>query len=376
MITQRHNLPRRMSDVRGLIGLSQTALAKRLGLSASLISMWESGERSPSEGQVMEIARALGVSLDFLINAEVRPHFQPRATVTMLAEEDHACRKALLDASEQMFYLASAYEAAKEIPGQFGLRCDFSSGQLPGLAQQVREAFKLDRRVSSEELKRAATERRIHVFEWSLPAKISGLSYRGAFTAIIINRDHPPGRRLFALAHELGHVLFHLPGGSGGEKGGDTEVSFFAFNRDPKEREANSFAAELLMPTDEIDSFIRRFERELQNPSFLPVAARTFNVSPDALFYRLVGKNVYAWPDKARFLLSRRPESKVPDTRVENVDEQVDPGLVGLGLRLYEQEAVSAGKLAEWFFAPRLVVEDYLARFSQERDSVIVGSGD
>lgn len=370
-----HTIPQRMSDVRELIGLSQTALAKRLGVSPSLVSMWEGGERSPAEGQVLEIASALGVSLDFLVNAEVRPHFQPRATVTMPAKEDHACRQALRDATEQVFYLASAYEMAKEVPGQFSLRCDFSSGQLPGLAQQVREAFKLDRRVSSEELKRAATERNIHVFEWSLPSKISGLSYRGAVTVIIINRDHPPGRRLFTLAHELGHVLFHLPGG-GGERGVDTEVSFFASNRDPKEKEANSFAAELLMPTDEIDAFVRRFGHELQSPSFLPVAARSFNVSPDALFYRLVGKNVYAWTDKDRFLSSRKPEAKLPETRVENIDEQVDPELVRLGLRLYEQEAVSAGKLAEWFFAPRLVVEDYLARFSEERDSVIVGSGD
>lgn len=371
-----HNIPHRMSDVRELIGLSQTALAKRLGVSPSLVSMWESGARSPAEGQVMEIASALGVSLDFLINAEVRPHFQPRATVTMPAKEDQACRQALRDATEQVFNLASAYEMAKEVPGQFSLRCDFSSGQLPGLAQQVRESFKLDRRVSSEELKRATTERNIHVFEWSLPSKISGLSYRGALTVIIINHDHPPGRRLFTLAHELGHVFFHLPRVSGEEKGGDTEVSFFASNRDPKEKEANSFAAELLMPSDEVDTFVRRYEHELQTPSFLPVAARSFNVSPDALFYRLVGKRVYAWTDKDRFLLSRKPESKFPDTRVDDIDEQVDPELVRLGLRLYEQEAISAGKLAQWFFAPRLLVEDYLARFSEERDSVIVGSGD
>jgi len=365
-----------MSDVRVLIGLSQTTLAKRLGVSPSLVSMWESGERSPAEGQVMEIASALGVSLDFLINAEVRPHFQLRATVTMPAKEDQACRQALRDATEQVFNLASAYEMAKEVPGQFSLRCDFSSGQLPGLAQQVRESFKLDRRVSSEELKRATTERNIHVFEWSLPSKISGLSYRGALTVIIINHDHPPGRRLFTLAHELGHVFFHLPRVSGEEKGGGHRGQLLCSNRDPKEKEANSFAAELLMPSDEVDTFVRRYEHELQNPSFLPVAARSFNVSPDALFYRLVGKRVYAWTDKDRFLLSRKPESKFPDTRVDDIDEQVDPELVRLGLRLYEQEAISAGKLAQWFFAPRLLVEDYLARFSEERDSVIVGSGD
>lgn len=366
-----HGISQRMSDLRELVKLSQTGLAKRLGVSCSLVSMWESGERSPSEGQLVQISSGLGVSLDFLLSSEVRPHFRPRANVTMPAQESQACQQALRDATEQVFNLASAFEMAKVAPRQFSLRCDFSLGQLPWLTQQVREAFKLDNRVSLEELKRAAAERNIHVFDWCLPSKISGLSYRGQFTVIIINRDHPTGRRLFTLAHELGHVLFHLPGG---EKGSETEVSYFASNRDPKEKEANAFAAELLMPTEQVEEFIRQFRDTLQKPSFLPVAARAFNVSPDALFYRLANKGVYSWAEKDRFLSRQKADHPEPDVRVKAIDEQVDPELVRLGLSLHEQEMVSAGKLAEWFFAPRLVVEEYLAGFTEERDSVIMNN--
>jgi Zn-dependent peptidase ImmA (M78 family) len=50
----------------------------------------------------------------------------------------------------------------------------------------------------------------VFVFEWALPVQVSGLSYRGATTVIIINSLHTKQRRLFTLAHEFAHVLFHL----------------------------------------------------------------------------------------------------------------------------------------------------------------------
>jgi len=43
-----------------------------------------------------------------------------------------------------------------------------------------------------------------------MPWHLSGLSFRGPFTVIFINRLHPPTRRLFTLAHEFAHVIFHL----------------------------------------------------------------------------------------------------------------------------------------------------------------------
>ena len=70
------NLSQRLSEVRELAKLSQTALAKRLSISPSLISHWESGVRTPSQAQVLEGIRGLGVTLDYLLNAELHPRFQ------------------------------------------------------------------------------------------------------------------------------------------------------------------------------------------------------------------------------------------------------------------------------------------------------------
>lgn len=92
---------------------------------------------------------------------------------------------------------------------------------------------------------------------------------------IVINPDLPKPRRLFTLAHELGHFLMHR----------FYQPAFFCTRLngqafDPKERQANVFAAELLMPLDRIRQFAR-MGITLKN------AARCIGVSEAALQYRI-----------------------------------------------------------------------------------------
>lgn len=57
----------RLREERVRAGLSQRELARRLGLSASLISQLESGQSKPSVGTLYSIVTELGVSLDRVI---------------------------------------------------------------------------------------------------------------------------------------------------------------------------------------------------------------------------------------------------------------------------------------------------------------------
>lgn len=57
----------RLRDERVRAGISQRELARRLGLSASLISQLESGQSRPSVGTLYSIVTELGVSLDRVI---------------------------------------------------------------------------------------------------------------------------------------------------------------------------------------------------------------------------------------------------------------------------------------------------------------------
>ncbi len=63
----------RLREERERAGLSQRKLAKRLGLSPSLISQLESGQTKPSVGTLYSIVTELGVSLDAVIRGEEEP---------------------------------------------------------------------------------------------------------------------------------------------------------------------------------------------------------------------------------------------------------------------------------------------------------------
>ena len=91
------------------------------------------------------------------------------------------------------------------------------------------------------------------------------------YIAIGVNKNHPKTRQRFTIAHELGHFL--LGHGSGMYNDGVVQ------NRN-KERNANHFAAELLMPLDKINAMIEYgFSKELM--------AESFGVSIDAISLRL-----------------------------------------------------------------------------------------
>jgi Zn-dependent peptidase ImmA (M78 family)/DNA-binding XRE family transcriptional regulator len=366
-----HNLSKRLGDVRELAQLSQTDLAKRLGVSPSLVSHWESGTRVPSQLQLMELARAFGVALDYLLNAEVSAKFQFRAKATLKAEQRRQVDSVLKDASEQVYFVDVVFRAAGKILKPFGLKADFSYEQLTGLAAQFREALRLNRRVTLGELKGALAEWNVFVFEWAMPVWVSGLSYRGSTTVIFINSLHTRERKLFTLAHEFAHVLFHL-----GRDSKETVVSVIASNRDPMEKEANQFASELLMATAEIDGVVKDWGNSLRQPVVLGMAASSFNVSVDAMFYRLAGRGVFRWEEKNKYIPGPPKEATVPEFRVSDPVKQVSKEFLHTAISLHEKERASAGKLAEWLFAPRMKVEGYLADLGREQENGIGGGED
>jgi transcriptional regulator with XRE-family HTH domain len=81
----------RLARLRDAAGLSQSAMARRIGVSQSAISQIEAGDRSPSYGMLVQLAEALGVSMPYLVGAEVE-ELSP-------AEQTHFARFRALPAS-------------------------------------------------------------------------------------------------------------------------------------------------------------------------------------------------------------------------------------------------------------------------------------
>jgi Zn-dependent peptidase ImmA (M78 family) len=266
----------------------------------------------------------------------------------------------------QIFFVDSVLRLAEKPAEAFSLKADFSFPHVNRLADSFRETLRVNRRVTLAELKQALAEWNIFVFDWALPYRISGMSFRGALTAIFINSLHDRTRRLFTLAHEFAHILFHL----GRDQEHSTIVSMIASNQDPHEKEANAFASEFLMPSQDIDAVVRTHGDRLKDPVLLEAVARTFHVSRDAVFYRLAHHGVFRWEEKSKYF-TKHTEPEPPQTRVTDIEEQVAGPFLETALSLYLQERASAGKLAEWFFAPRHVVEEYLSGLSRDQDNAL-----
>ncbi len=374
MSTKQHNLSARIAEVRALVKLSQAQLATKLGVSTSLVSHWEKGTRTPSESQTLDLAQHMGVGLDYLLNAEVRPHFQPRTRVT--SPQQDAIDRTLLDASMQVHYLDTAHRLAGKAPAPFSLSAEFDSfANLANITSHLRDTLKLNRRVSLDELKQALSDWNIFVFDWQMPYHLSGLSFRGAFSVIFINNMHPRTRRLFTLAHEFAHLVFHLGREDRESKERVSTAVSLASCREPAEKQANAFAGELLMPRADLEKLVSTMgTTRLREPACLEAVAQHFNVSRDAIFYRLTQLDVFRWTDKVRYFVSKPKLEDAPTWRVGDpgkVDRQVDPRFREIALGLHQAEKITTGKLAEWFFAPRHVMDEYLAELAGVKDDSI-----
>jgi len=86
---------RRIAQVREERGLSQSGLAREMGVSQSAVSQIEAGERNPSYEMLRQIATALKISVPHLVGAPVEKlnpeeevHFRQYRGLTPEAREE------------------------------------------------------------------------------------------------------------------------------------------------------------------------------------------------------------------------------------------------------------------------------------------------
>lgn len=115
---------------------------------------------------------------------------------------------------------------------------------------------------------------------------------------ILVNKSHHPNRQRFSIAHELGHLLLHDQ--DGGRLFIDTQLRLYQRAGAPnssaysepgsattpqEEREANQFAAALLMPRILIER--AALDRDLYDEVDVSALAASFAVSEQAMAIRL-----------------------------------------------------------------------------------------
>jgi Zn-dependent peptidase ImmA (M78 family) len=123
--------------------------------------------------------------------------------------------------------------------------------------------------------------------------ELSGMAFLKENVPIIgINSNHHPNRQRYTIAHELAHICLHRDELETAVHVDQSSVSSLrrdlvsAEGTDPLEREANAFAAELLMPRKLLAGALDDRMLDLDDDRLIALAKR-FKVSLMALQYRL-----------------------------------------------------------------------------------------
>lgn len=157
-------------------------------------------------------------------------------------------------------------------------------------------------------------------------AAMDGLSgrlvYTGLGPVVTVNGREPPERRRFSLAHEIGHHEMH----------GDLKQAFACtpgdmedYRRSPEEREANHFAANLLMPGR---MFLDAMGRETPSIAVAKSVQERFGTSLTATARRLVeltGERaavVVSGRDGIRYAITNPHFGYAVDQRLPKLDKE------------------------------------------------------
>jgi Zn-dependent peptidase ImmA (M78 family)/transcriptional regulator with XRE-family HTH domain len=302
---QTNDLAEALRRTRERAGLSQEAAADALGINRVVLSYYETGRRSAPLPTAAALARLYGTTLDRLLaDDEAAAAGLDVSGILFRAAPPalHDSARGGLRIFEQYLrdYVDLADELGQSLPGKgqspFAPVAGSSARDAADAARQLRRYLNLGGGPLGDPF-RATDE---HVLIWRVPlgedldGAPSGLFYNHPQVgfSILVNSTMTLGRQVFTVAHELAHAFFH-------SRSRDVIVSMPGAELG-RERFADLFAGELLVPGDELRRLV--LEHALWNSLTEPTAVvhlqRHFGVSYATIRVRLLQERLI---DRATF---------------------------------------------------------------------------
>ena len=241
----------RLQVARQARGWSKTELSKKLNISAAALSQFELGQSRPSPGTVKDLANALGFSPAFLSSTTVMSS-APRADDEVVDSFGHFRSLRSVTATKRRQVLTVAHllrdvtmflESKVRLPKVAIPRHTIdSAADIPRLAALVRTELGVEGLGPVDDVLRMLERQGVVCARYPIEAvAVSAFSVPLDQRTFLILKDQREAKRdrdRFSACHELAHLVMHRPGQS------------LAAKLD--ESEADSFAAEFLMPADGI----------------------------------------------------------------------------------------------------------------------------
>ena len=289
-------LGERLKDARKARGLTQEAVATKLGILRTTIVAIEKGDRRVTPGELVEMAKMYGRPVsEFVSKRENKEPFLPQFRLP--PGQQNVTETELMAVAMELESLARDYVELEEI-NEMVMRPFFPpvyALEVPGVTPEQR-----GEEVAAEERTRLGlgdgpiadlralleTAVGVRIFYLNLPPKVGGLfacnDELGA--CIAINRNHPPARGNWSLAHECGHFLTtrYLA---------DVDFTHGHWGRLATERFADAFAKNFLMPrtgvSRRLSDAMQALGKERPTIGTVLSLAHLFCVSAQAMFLRL-----------------------------------------------------------------------------------------
>ncbi len=282
-------IPQNIKRIRTSRGLSQADVAQAASLSRQAFGSIETGQAEPRVSSLQRIARALDVALPELLAGP------PHLSGVRFRSSKPRGRKAQAIRDQVVFDVARWLKNFNALEESLDQRKPYA---MQGVADRLAAVSASNRPVEAARVTRKALGLRkdepirdicgllesagVKVQVQKLPIEdLFGLSVApgdgGPAVVVNVRKDISVERRIFTVAHELGHLLLHPHA---------YDVRELAEDHD-EEKEADLFAAHFLMPTE-------LFQSEWGDPSGLPFVDRVlhvkriFRVSYMTVLYRLV----------------------------------------------------------------------------------------
>jgi Zn-dependent peptidase ImmA (M78 family)/transcriptional regulator with XRE-family HTH domain len=272
-------------------GLSQQAAAEAVGINETLLGRYEAGRRQPPLGVAAALARLYGTSIEALAAGEEGAEpgtgvsgILLRAAPRELAERAQAGLRLFELRLAEYVELAREMSTALAGPGSTPLAPARTVGakEAAWAARELRRHLNLGSGALADPFGALGEQ----VLAWRLPLgeDLDGFFYNHpqAGFCVAVNSEMTLGRQVFTLAHELAHACLH-------SKDHTAAVCMPGADRG-RERFADAFAGEFLVPGDELRRVTGELSvfSELANPTLIVHLQRRFGVSFAILRLRLL----------------------------------------------------------------------------------------
>lgn len=302
-----HRIAVRTRSLRSALGLTQEDVAQALGFgSRQIVANIESGERSVSPKELVQLASVLGTQV-----ADLLDPFQLVGEEAAFSFRSDGAGSSEIEEFQQAAgrWLATYRELQREMqPGgisffhsSMDLSHSSSFEQAQAAAEELRREWGLGDRPAKTLAEAIEHNLKAVVFRVEMPEGISGAAtILDGLRAIFINIREAVGRQSFDLAHELFHILTwkamppeHIdPVQTPKKKGARVEQL------------ANNFASALLIPAEVATrSWQRRGDVDVHD--WINVEASQFLVSSEALTWRLVNLGLISRADRGALDMSK-----------------------------------------------------------------------